>query len=168
MARGSSPNRTPKRSTWVASWAIPPVEGRDRICVFEFAEILLLLLDSAGQIVRAYPFPSVPPRSLVATDGALYCIRQSDGGLPDSMLCRIDLDNLEATVRVFPSDLDSALQPRIDRWIPTTWTVDEPPGLVLWEHIDATDDDITISGWSGTATVDPITLAIVNIERSAN
>ncbi len=42
------------------------------------------------------------------------------------------------------------------------------PGLVLWEHLDATDAGITISGWSGTAIVDPITLALLNVEPSGN
>ena len=46
--------------------------------------------------------------------------------------------------------------------------VDEPPGLVLWEQIEATDAGISISGWSGTATIDPITLAIVNVQPSGN
>lgn len=143
------------------------VYGLDRVCVNEYAE-LLLLAHGTGKIIRAYPFPGLKPQRLQATSDALYCIRQGDGGLPDSMLCRIDLATLDATVRVFPSALDSGYSPGPDRWTPSTWIIDEPTGLALWENLDATVSGITISGWSGTATIDPDTLALLAVDESAS
>jgi hypothetical protein len=137
--------------------------GLETVCIDEYAEILLL--DSrSGDILRAYPFPGLGPLSLQATDDSIYCIRQGDGGLPDSMLCRIDLATLDATVRVFPSALDSGFSLKPDRWVPASWTIDDPTDLVLWEHLDISADGITISGSSGSATVDPDTLELLTID----
>lgn len=133
--------------------------------MFEYAEILLLDPET-GEILRAYPFPGLAPRSLQATSNAVYCIRQGDGGLPNSMLCRIDLDRLDAAVRVFPAAFDSGFSPGLDPWTPSTWTIDQPTELVLWEHLDATDSGVTISGWSGTAAVNPVTLALQNVQET--
>ena len=126
----------------------------------EYAEILLLDPQN-GEILRAYPFPGVPPQSLQVTDDAIYCIRQGDGALGDSMLCRIDRSSLEATVRVFPSSLDSRFTQGGDWWAPAYWTIADPTGLALWQELDTAGDVITISGWSGTATVDPATLDLL-------
>ena len=141
------------------------IDGLDRICVYEYAEILLLSPET-GQIIRAYPFPGLPPQSLQRTSDALYCIRQGDGGLPDSMLCRIDLTTLDATVRVFPSALDSGFSPSLDRWTPATWTLDQSTDLILWQHLDTTGAAVTISGLTGTATIDPQTLALVAVDET--
>lgn len=142
------------------------IYGLERVCAYEYAEILLLA-HGTGQIIRAYPFPGLAPRSLQATAEALYCIRQGDGGLPDSMLCRIDLATFDATVRVFPSALDSAFPP-FDGWMPSSWVVDAPTDMVLWENLDATDSGITITGSSGIATVDPDTLTILTLDESTS
>ena len=142
------------------------VYGLDYVCVFEYGEILLLDHET-GQIIRAYPFTGFKPQTLQATSDAVYCIRQGDGGLPDSMLCRIDLTTLDATIRVFPSALDYSGPPS-DSWIPANWTYDEPTDMVLWSNLDATDTSVTISGGSGTATIDPDTLAILTVDASAS
>ncbi|MCB9388045.1 MAG: PASTA domain-containing protein [Acidimicrobiia bacterium] len=84
--------------------------GKDYVCVGRYKEILLLDKDT-GEILRAYPFSEVTPQGLAATDDALYCNRQGDGGVPDSMLCRVGFDDLEADVRIFPlMTLTAALQ----------------------------------------------------------
>lgn len=138
------------------------VYGRDVICVAEYAEVLLL--DPAtGEIERAYPFPSVAPQLLELTDDAVYCVRQGDGGLPDSMMCRIDRSTLAATMRVFPFVTDSVFGPGSDHFVPTNWTIDEPTDLVLWQRLDITDVGFEISGLSGSARVDPGSLALSNI-----
>ena len=141
------------------------VYGRDYICLFEYAEILLIA-HGTGQIIRAYPFPGLSPRSIYATEDALYCIRQGDGGLPHSMLCRIDLDTFEATVRVFPDALNYQVGQSAYEWTPSSWTIDAPTNLVLWENLDITESGVTIGGHGGTATVDPNTLALLTIDDS--
>lgn len=138
------------------------VYGKDYVCVFEYGEILLLDSDT-GAIVRAYPFPAVTPQALELTDGAVYAIRQGDGALPDSMLARIDRATLEAVVRIFPFEIDSAYGPGSDLFIPDHWTVDEPTSLVLWQRLAVGDEFVRISGYSGRAKVDPHTLALVEV-----
>jgi len=139
------------------------VYRRDVICLTEYAEIILFDPQD-GSILRAYPFPGIPPSSLRITDDALYCSRQGDGALPDSMLCRIDRITLEPTVKVFPAgpSQDSAYW----SWTPRGWSVEEPVDLVLWEHLAVTDDGIAISGHDGTAVVDPDTLEIGAVTAS--
>ncbi|MCI0679132.1 MAG: hypothetical protein L0Z63_08860 [Actinobacteria bacterium] len=134
--------------------------GSERICVTEYTEILLL--DDDSEILRAYPFPSFPVHELVVTDEAVYCRRQGDGGLPDSMLCRIDRETLEAVVRVFPFEGTSDDVSWLD--YPDYWVIDGPTEHVLWEAFEITEDTVTISGWSGSATVDPQTLELIDVD----
>ena len=68
----------------------------------EYGELLLLTPDR-GRILRAYPFRGVPPQWLLVTQDAIYCGRQGDGGLPNSMVCRVDRSTGALTVVVFPT-----------------------------------------------------------------
>jgi hypothetical protein len=72
----------------------------------------------------------VPPEVLVVGEEAVYCGRNSEGLLPDSMVCRIDRRTLQAAVRVFPgvSDLIVA-QPCYHP--PDGWTIADRPLEVL-------------------------------------
>lgn len=38
--------------------------------------------------------------------------------------------------------------------------------MVLWENVEATDKLVTISGSSGAATVDPVTLALLTVDEN--
>jgi len=135
----------------------------DAVCLAEYAEIVLLDSET-GRIVRAYPLPSLAAHQLIVTDDAVYCIRQGDGALPASMLCRIDRDTLEAIVRVFPYDDDSDMTSGGAITLASYWIVEDPADYVLWETMTNNDGEITISGWSGTARVDPDTLELYDIE----
>ena len=73
----------------------------------DYGELLLLTPDRS-RILRAYPFRAVPPEWLLVTQDAIYCGRQGDGGLPDSMVCRVDRSTGALIVVVFPSTVDSA------------------------------------------------------------
>lgn len=53
---------------------------RDVICTIEYSEILLLDPPD-DEILWVYPCPGVRPRQLHATDDALYCVGQGDGGI---------------------------------------------------------------------------------------
>jgi hypothetical protein len=139
--------------------------GRDYVCMSEYAEVLLLE-QGTGRILRAYPFHSMPTHQLFLTDDAIYCALQGDGGLPDSMLCRIDRTTLQATVRVFPSALEYQPDRYSDWYIPPTWTIDAPTDLVLWQTIGLVDGTLRITGHSGTAIVDPVTLELVEVAES--
>lgn len=136
--------------------------GLDFLCTTDYAEILLL--DSvSGEIVRAYPFATAHPQVLALTDDAVYCIRQGDGGVPDSMLCRIDRATFDAVVRVFPSAVDSAVGEGTRIFIPPNWTIEDPSDLVLWQRLTIEETRLTIEGISGSAKVDPITLELLEI-----
>lgn len=97
--------------------------GVQYICQPEYGEVLLLASEK-GPILRAFPFPSVPPTHLVLAADALYCARQGDGGVPDSMACRIDRKSMALNARVFPSNMDSGYQSGSEAYRPKTWTVD--------------------------------------------
>ena len=102
-----------------------PEGGRypsEMICTFEYGEVLLL--DAAHErILRAFPLPALPPDFLAITDDAVFCARNGSGGLPDSMLCRIDRATFEMSVRVFPSEDESIVaQPCF--YPPAGWTVE--------------------------------------------
>lgn len=73
----------------------------------EYGELLLMTPDRS-RILRAYPFRDVPPQWLLVTPRAVYCGRQGDGGVPNSMVCRVDRSTGALTVVVFPSPDDFA------------------------------------------------------------
>ena len=87
----------------------------------EYGELLLLTPDRT-RILSAYPFRGVPPQWLLVTPQAVYCGRQGDGGLPDSMVCRVDRPTGGLTVAVFPSPTDSSFsEPQALAGRPGTW-----------------------------------------------
>jgi hypothetical protein len=131
---------------------------------FEYGEVLRL---DGRTIVRAFPFQGTPPQHLAVTPDATYCARQGDGGLPDSMVCRIDRDTLDLSVRIFPSEIDSGFAERDPETLPDGWTVDDEELQVRKLIVD--DDGVWAqstdeSNWS---KLDPDTLEIVerDIER---
>lgn len=141
---------------WVLSR--PPGQGPET-ALGDYGE-LLLLDSSASKILRAYPLPLVPPQSLVVTDEAVYCARQGDGGLPDSMICRVDRSTLDATVRVFPWQLDSAFHGRPADEFPPNWMIGDPIDIVVFERIGSDGEGITVEGQDGSRMVDPLTLEL--------
>ena len=68
----------------------------------EYGELLLMTPDRS-RILSAYPFRDVPPQWLLVTPQSVYCGRQGDGGVPNSMVCRVDRSTGALTVVVFPS-----------------------------------------------------------------
>lgn len=135
--------------------------GRDYIHLSGYGEVLLLDADET-EILRAYPFPEVGPHALAATDEAVYCTRQGDGGIPDSMLCRIDRESLEALVRVFPwDDTSQFLLEPVETYVPDHWIVDEPVGEVLFGDLQVIDGELVSVGQEGHARVDPDTLELL-------
>ncbi len=121
-------------------------EGIDVVDLCEYAEILLLDPES-GEVLRAYPFPGFPPQQILLTDDAVYCMRQGDGGLPNSILCRIDRTSQTSIVRVFPSSIDSGVSP--DRYLPPNWVVDQPATAPLWQHFEVDGAEISVIGSGG-------------------
>ena len=71
----------------------------------EYGELLLMTPDRS-RILSAYPFRDVPPQWLLVTPHAVYCGRQGDGGVPNSMVCRVDRSTGALTVVVFRSPDD--------------------------------------------------------------
>jgi hypothetical protein len=138
------------------------VYGRDFIAADEYGEILLM--DAAQRhILRAYPFPSVPPQSLLVRSDAIYCARQGDGGLPTSMLCRIDRSTLRSTVRLFPSTSDYSLnnyQPP-SFYAPRNWIIDAPTNGAVFDRVIASGGKLYSRGQDGRVQIDPVTLKVI-------
>lgn len=130
---------------------------RDVVCDMEYGEVLLLDHDEQ-RILRAYPLAGLPPQGLLATEEAVYCVRQGDGGLPDSMLCRIDRQTGEWTVRVFPHPQSGSFPAPADHHVPEQWVVDEPVSEPLFDRLEFTDGGLVIGG---RVRVDPGTLELL-------
>jgi hypothetical protein len=138
------------------------IYGRDGIALSEYGEVLLM--DPTGQqILRAYPLPGLPPQTLVITDEAVYCGRQGDGGLPDSMLCRIDRKTGEWMVRVFPWYFESAYDPLpSDIYIPDNWVINDPIDRVLFQELTVTANGLEAVGYEDQSRVDPTALELLD------
>ena len=98
----------------------------DTICSTDYGEVLLLD-PSRTRILRAYPLPSVPATFLRMTSDAVWCGRQGDtklseSMLPDSMVCRIDRQTLAAHVRIFAPGQESEVR-QACFFAPANWTV---------------------------------------------
>lgn len=109
---------------------------RDVICTTEYGEVLLLDHDEQ-RILRAFPLPGLPPQRIAVSDDAVWCARVGDGGLPHSVLCRIDRDTHEWQVRIFPhhpsweqhvrdGNAGSGIDPTTgELWLPDNWSVED-------------------------------------------
>jgi hypothetical protein len=145
-------------SSWGDDGAVGDTTGdvhRDWVPAYEYAE--LLLLDAGRErVLRAYPLPAMPAQSLLVQPDAVYCARQGDGALPDSMLCRVDRRTFALTVRVFPhrtAGLAPTQQPG--------WTWDEPGAGVVFEELTPCGGAVCVRGPDGQREVDPATLELL-------
>lgn len=131
--------------------------GVDFVCAGSYAEVLLLGADGD---LRAYPFVEVKPFSLFETDDAIYCGRGGDGGVPESMLCRIDRETLEITVAVF-AWLDGDMASAVDaEWWPPGWVIDAESGTYVdWQAgVELTDEGLVVGVGETVVVFDPVTL----------
>lgn len=159
---------------WVVSrpnWALldltPPLVGdpsglygRDFVDLIGYGEVLLLDADES-RIVRAYPFQDLAPQALAIVEQAVYCTRQGDGGRADSMLCRVDRETLEPTVRVFPWDDRSLYLDPTEIHIPDHWIVNDPVGEPLFGDLQVSDGQVISVGPDRETRVDPQTLELL-------
>jgi len=110
----SWPVATTQASTPEGLWLVSRAQDSPRYDYAAHSGLLgdygeeLLLTPDRSRILRAYPFRAVPPQWLLVTQDAIYCGRQGDGGLPDSMVCRVDRSTGALIVVVFPNTVDSA------------------------------------------------------------
>jgi hypothetical protein len=135
------------------------LDGRDAVCVDEYGEVLLLDAEEE-RVIRAYPLPGVPAQTLVISEEAVHCARQGDGGLPDSMLCRIDRATGAPLVRVFPVGADSPYGGRANRWVPPWWEVERPSSTQGFSELEVGPDGLRLGGERGALTADPVTLEL--------
>ncbi|MEX0873678.1 MAG: hypothetical protein WD646_11435 [Actinomycetota bacterium] len=135
----------------------PSRDGDQLICDPEYGEVLHLDKNKE-RILRAYPLPAIPPTAIAITDDAVYCARQGDGGLPNSMACRIDRTTLDIKVRIFPSASEPAFTDP-DTYRPDTWTVSDE-SLEVYKFI-ADNEGVWAEQYTGGWTrLDPVTLEI--------
>jgi hypothetical protein len=120
----------------------------DVVCAIEYGELLLV---DARKIVKAYPMPGAPPSWIYVSDDSVYSGHIGDGGLPDSILVRINRDTLEATVVVIPAEFDGGTE-----WLPT-WQI-APAGYsdTYYDavHVNSDDPGTPVASWIGDFTVD--------------
>jgi hypothetical protein len=135
--------------------------GRDFFATSSYGEVILLDADER-EILRAYPFPDAGPQALLVTDDAVYCTRQGDGGLPGSMLCRIDRTTLEVRARYFPFDDGSHFLDPAEMALPEHWVVDEPFGRSVFGDFEVRGDTLYSVGQDGSVPIDPVTLALLD------
>lgn len=129
--------------------------GIDWIQRAEYGEVLLL--DASGtKILRALPLPGVPPQAFRVEDDAVYCSREGDGALPDSMLCRIDRPGPGHLVRVFAGDGPGRTTP-IARpgWQRQTATLHG-----VYSDVVACPARLCAAGTAGQVPFHPVTLAL--------
>ena len=140
-----------------------------RVCS-EYSEILLLTPD-LRQVIRAYPIPDAPVQWIVLTPAAIYCGRQGDGAIPESMVCRIDRASAgstarssggpEFTARLFPPEatVDQGDPISVKGW-PGTWTTDPPNRRTGFDRADLNQGLLRILSSTGKTTVrlDPASL----------
>ncbi len=132
----------------------------------EYGELLLMSPDRS-QILSAYPFRDVPPQWLLVTPQAVYCGRQGDGGLPYSMVCRVDRSTglLNVTVFSVPADVRSnAGEPPVLAGRPGSWRLDShSPTADLQHRPRITADGLLFDPYPNQAgsrplLLDPLTL----------
>ena len=137
------------------------VRGRDFVCDAEYGE-LVLMSRRESEVLRAFPFPGVRPQTLLLTAAAVYCGRQGDGALPNSMLCRIDRSSLGSTVRVFASPLDSGFAEDGSRYVPASWAIDHPPDLPPFGELAVVDGAVVMLSSAGVVRFQPDTLELMS------
>ena len=133
----------------------------------EYGELLLMTSDR-GRILSVYPFRGVPPQWLLVTPQAVYCGRQGDGGLPYSMVCRVDRSTGSLNVTVFsvPADVRSNVgEPPVLAGRPGSWRLDSrSPTADLQHQPRITADgllfaaDPNVPGGGKSLLLDPVTL----------
>jgi hypothetical protein len=136
-----------------------------RVCS-DYAEILLLTPDR-HRVVRAYPIPGEPPQWIVLTPEAIYCGRQGDGALPESMVCRISRASARTTstqaftARIFPpsTTADQDGPTSVKGW-PGVWRINPPNKRTGFDRADLNQGLLRILSSTGQETVrlDPASL----------
>ena len=129
--------------------------GVDWIQRAEYGE--LLLLDASGtKILRALPLPGVPPQEFRIYDNSVYCSREGDGVLPDSMICRMDRTGSDHLVRVFSGDGPDRSTP-MER---SGWQRQAAPVHGVFSEVVACPEGLCVSGSAGQVPFHPLTLAV--------
>jgi hypothetical protein len=161
-------SRMPLESGDPASGGVgtPGAYGRTFVSAAEYGEVLLLD-PTRSRILRAFPLPGLPPQRLLVTDAAVYCERQGDGALPDSMLCRIDRQTLSWKARIFPSTLDSGFAPPSpDRFLPANWLISAPLGVAVFQTLQFQGGELLVAGDRASGRIDPLTLELALTRHS--
>lgn len=126
----------------------------DFVCAGEYGEILLR--DSEGEIVRAFPMPGAPPSWIHLTSSAVLAGRIGDGGLPVSTLVRIDRETYEIVVVVFPNNLEEF---RPEQW-PATWIIANDDQTEAYQEVVGFSPEM-----AGTATASWIGPIVIDLDE---
>ncbi|MEP7036693.1 MAG: hypothetical protein ABI934_13985, partial [Actinomycetota bacterium] len=127
----------------------------------------LLMTADRSRILSAYPFRDLPPQWLLVTPQAVYCGRQGDGGLPYSMVCRVDRSTGALNVTVFsvPAEVrNNAGAPPVLAGRPGSWRLDgHSPTADLQHKPQVTADGLVFDAdpnqpGSRPLMLDPMTL----------
>lgn len=141
---------------WLAS---RPALPNDAGYVGDYAE--LVLVDTArSALAEVFPLPGLAPEQLLVTDDAVYVSRQGDGGLPFSLLARVDRQTRQIVVRVFPGGIDGTYEPP-GGTLPPGWTVTEGLDEGQFQRLQVDGTTVTVSGSGRSLTFDAHTLALL-------
>ncbi|MEO6144501.1 MAG: hypothetical protein ABIP19_11030 [Dermatophilaceae bacterium] len=167
----SGPLGTTQTSTPEGLWLVSypgTFDGADLGASPQLADYgeLLLMTPNRSRILHAYPFRGLPPQWLLVTPQAVYCGRQGDGGLPDSMVCRVDRSTGELGVAVFSSATDSSFgDPRALAGRPGRWRLDgSHPTADLQHRPRIAADGLLFDPYPNQAGSRPLRLDPVTLE----
>jgi len=132
-----------------------------RLCGTSYTEVQLLSPDRS-RILRAYPLPQLAAQWIEVTPQAVYCGRTGDGGVPESMLCRIDRGSGELTGRLYACDGPDCApwdSRELAGW-PGTWSQGTEPVPGGFDGVEVAGDDLVVTDAAGEVTVrlNPTTL----------
>lgn len=109
----------------------------------------LVLVDSTGRVVRAWPLPGSPPAWIHVTPDAVYAGRVGDGGIPDSVVLRVDRSNLEGQARFLSAPPDGGTMPDLPGWAEAAtdapWPVTTDPDAVPDPSLTLVDSTIGLT-----------------------
>jgi hypothetical protein len=126
-----------------------------RLCGSSYSEIQLLSADRS-RLLRTYVFPQVAVQWIKVTRDAVYCGRTGDGGLPQSMLCRISRDgDLRMKGRFYACDGPDCTPLDADElatW-PSAWTQGTEPIDGGFDGVELRGKDLVVTDTTGHVTV---------------
>lgn len=124
----------------------------------------VVLVDSEGRLVKAWPMPELPPNWAIVTDTTILGGRIGDGALGASTVFTIDRETLELTTAI-------AIPPPVDQptSYPDGWTAAHPAQVAAWSAaiLDSGPERApeAPAGRPADVSLNPLSVEIEHLER---